>query len=89
MAKIAFQDRLRLGALLAGHQFRATLGTIYASPFYRWRFSGGSAGRLTVAPHDLRTADPTLAVEIYAGRFSLAAMVAASVASIANVAAPT
>lgn len=75
MARIAFQDRLRLGGLLAGQQFRATLGALYTSPFYRWRFSGGAADRLIVAPQDLRTADPTVAEEIYAGRFSLAGRV--------------
>ncbi|WP_081718384.1 heparinase II/III family protein [Lutibaculum baratangense] len=75
MARSALQDRLRLGALVAGQEFRAVLGTIYASPFYRWRFSGGAAERLIVAPQDLRTADPTVAEEIYSGRFPLAGRV--------------
>ncbi len=75
MARIAFNDRLRLGALLAGQEFRSTLAAIYTSPLYRWRFSGGAADRLTVAPQDLRTADPTVAEEIYSGRFSLAGRV--------------
>ena len=71
MYGIAFGDQLRLGALLAGYEARALLAALYSSPFYRWRFSGPVPERLTVAPQDLRTADPTIAADIYAGRFSL------------------
>jgi uncharacterized heparinase superfamily protein len=38
----------------------------------RWRFSSAVADRLLIAPQDLRTADPTRASEIYAGRFAFA-----------------
>lgn len=72
MGAMALGERLRLGAILAGHQARALLGGIYASPVYRWRYSGPTPERLTVAPQDLRTADPTVAAEIYSGRYSLA-----------------
>lgn len=75
MTEIALADRLRLGAVLAGHEFRSLLASLYNSPVYRWRFSGNAAERLTVAPQDLRTADPTIAAEIYAGRYSLAGAV--------------
>lgn len=38
-------------------------------PMYRWRFSGRTPDHLQVVPPDLRLADPTLAQEIYYGRF--------------------
>ncbi len=41
----------------------------HASLFYRWRYSGPIPERLLIAPIDLRTADPTTALDIYAGRF--------------------
>lgn len=72
MAGIAIGDRLRIGAIMAGQQVRSALTAAYAGPFHRWRFSGGTPERLTVAPQDLRTADPTIAEDFYAGRFALA-----------------
>src|SRR5581483_8512686 len=36
---------------------------------YRWRYAGAIPERLLIAPIDLRTADPTVALDIYAGRF--------------------
>ncbi|WP_436643876.1 heparinase II/III family protein [Microbaculum sp. FT89] len=71
MAGIAIGDRLRIGAIMAGHQVRSML-TAYASPFYRWRFSAGAPERLIVAPQDLRTADPIIAADFYTGHFALA-----------------
>ncbi len=41
----------------------------HASFFYRWRYAGAVPERLLIAPIDLRTADPTTALDIYAGRF--------------------
>ncbi|HET7715603.1 MAG TPA: heparinase II/III family protein [Bauldia sp.] len=41
----------------------------HASLFYRWRYAGAVPERLLIAPIDLRTADPTTALDIYAGRF--------------------
>ena len=41
----------------------------HASFFYRWRYASGVPERLLIAPIDLRTADPTTALDIYAGRF--------------------
>ena len=43
-----------------------------ASPLGRFRAAGGGRSQLLIAPPDLRTADPTLAAEIYAGRFAFA-----------------
>ena len=75
MAGIAIGDRLRIGAIMAGHQVRSMLTAAYAGPFSRFRFSGGAPERLTVAPHDLRTADPTIAADFYSGRYSFAGSV--------------
>jgi|FEC22Drversion2_1045045.scaffolds.fasta_scaffold00382_11 uncharacterized heparinase superfamily protein len=76
MAGIALGDRLRIGAILTAHQLRALAAAAYSSPLYRWRLSGGASDRLLIAPQDLRTADPTMAIDIYHGRFSLAGSVA-------------
>ena len=49
-----------------------TWGQINAHPTVRWRFTPAMSDRLLIAPQDLRTADPTRASEIYAGRFAFA-----------------
>ncbi len=36
---------------------------------YGWRYAGSAPERLLIAPIDLRTADPTVALDIYAGRY--------------------
>ena len=41
----------------------------------RWRYTSATTDRLEIAPKDLRTADPTLASEIYGGRFAFAGKV--------------
>ena len=48
------------------------MGRLNAHPMLRWRFTSAMADRLLIAPQDLRTADPTRASEIYAGRFAFA-----------------
>ncbi|MEJ0011295.1 MAG: heparinase II/III family protein [Bauldia sp.] len=48
---------------------RALAFRLHSSIFYRWRFAGQQPERLTIAPIDLRTADPTVALDIYAGRW--------------------
>ncbi len=60
-----------------GRQFRFAMNAFsrqmafryHASLFYRWRYAGAVPERLLIAPIDLRTADPTVALDIYAGRF--------------------
>jgi len=71
------RERGRIALLLARSFARALRRAVYVSPLYRWRFSGPMAERLLLAPQDLRTSDPTIANEIYDGRFSLAGEVAA------------
>ncbi len=64
--------------LLARHGLRAT-GGVLASPL-RLISGGGVRGseRLVVAPQDLRTTDPTVANDIYAGYFAFAGKFAAT-----------
>jgi len=62
----------RLAALLASQSVRGVLARLYLARLYRWRFRGPAAEKLLIAPQDLRTSDPTVAVEIYSGRFAFA-----------------
>jgi uncharacterized heparinase superfamily protein len=48
---------------------RALAFRLHRSVLYRWRYAGAMPERLTIAPIDLRTADPTVALDIYAGRW--------------------
>jgi uncharacterized heparinase superfamily protein len=76
MSAIAPVDRLRLALHRAGRLGRRLrLGAI-AGPIGRLRVSGGARSQLLIAPPDLRTADPTLATEIYGGRFAFAGHIA-------------
>jgi uncharacterized heparinase superfamily protein len=58
------QLRFALGAMRRAVGFR-----LRASLFYRWRYASAMPDRLTIAPIDLRTSDPTVALDIYAGRW--------------------
>src|SRR6266498_2186821 len=58
------QARFALSALQRQLAFR-----FHASFLYRWRYAGAIPERLLIAPIDLRTADPTVALDIYAGRW--------------------
>jgi uncharacterized heparinase superfamily protein len=72
MAVLAPVDQLRLALHRAGRlSRRLKLGAV-SGPIGRLRIAGGGRSQLLIAPPDLRTSDPTIAVEIYAGRFTLA-----------------
>ncbi len=58
------QMRFATGAMI-----RTIAHRFHASVFYRWRYAGPTPERLLIAPIDLRTADPTVALDIYAGRW--------------------
>jgi len=76
MSAIAPVDRLRLALHRAGRLGRRVrLGAITA-PIGSLRGHRAGRSQLLIAPPDLRTADPTLAAEIYAGRFALAGHIA-------------
>ena len=72
MARGSIADRTRLAAFAARRALRSGAGRLNAHPLLRWRFTPAMADRLLIAPQDLRTADPTRASEIYAGRFAFA-----------------
>jgi uncharacterized heparinase superfamily protein len=72
MSAIAPVDRLRLALDRAGRLSRRLRMGAIAGPVGRFRTSGGGRSQLLIAPPDLRTSDPTLAVEIYGGRFAFA-----------------
>lgn len=57
------------GTLIAGELWRRARRRLRTGPLYRWRFSGRTPELLQLVPPDLRLADPTLAQEIYYGRF--------------------
>jgi uncharacterized heparinase superfamily protein len=72
MSAIAPVDQLRLALHRAGRiTRRLRLGAV-AGPIGRLRTARSGRSQLLIAPPDLRTADPTIAVEIYAGRFAFA-----------------
>ena len=71
MSAIAPSDRIRLALHRFSRAGRAGIGTLSA-PLTRWRGMRGSGSQLLFAPPDLRTADPTIATDIYAGRFAFA-----------------
>ena len=72
MASISASDRVRLLTLLAGHMFRRTSTRLNATPIHRMIWSSGVPRRLALASPDIRTADPTIADDMYAGRYLLA-----------------
>ncbi|WP_181704566.1 heparinase II/III family protein [Chthonobacter rhizosphaerae] len=65
----------RLLAHAAGVAARRAVVAVEAGPFARWRWPGPTPERLVIAPQDIRTADPTLAADIYAGLFAFAGKV--------------
>ena len=65
-------DAARLALLVARRGLRGTLARIHGGAVSRWRDMAGAAERVVIAPQDLRTSDPTIAADIYAGRFAFA-----------------
>lgn len=75
MNRLVLAERMRLALLVAGYGWRRFVTRLIANPRYRWRIGMAVPERLLIAPQDLRTGDPTLASEIYAGRFAFAGKV--------------
>ena len=63
---------LYLVSLMTEAALRRAAAGFLTSPLYRWRYAGTRTAKLSIAPQDLRTADPTVAAEIYSGRFAFA-----------------
>ena len=72
MARGSIAERTKLTVFAARRGLRTAVSRLNAHPLLRWRFTPAVADRLLIAPQDLRTADPTRASEIYAGRFAFA-----------------
>src|SRR5690349_4837236 len=72
MAFGAGSGRGRLVRFALASAWRRTRYAFHASALYRWKYYGQVPERLLIAPTDLRTADPTIANDIYAGRFVFA-----------------
>jgi uncharacterized heparinase superfamily protein len=70
MSPSAVGSRVLLGWLVTRSARQAAAASLFASRFYRWRFTRAEPERLVLAPQDLRTADPTRAAEIIAGRYA-------------------
>ncbi|MFV2092436.1 MAG: heparinase II/III family protein, partial [Hyphomicrobiales bacterium] len=69
-------DQARMIGFALSSAIRRRLGRISGIFTTRVPFDGRAPLRLLIAPHDLRTADPTIANDIYRGRLSLSGSVA-------------
>jgi uncharacterized heparinase superfamily protein len=65
-------DQARIAAIAVGHAGRSALKLALKSPFSRWMAGVPTAYHLLILPQDLRTGDPSFAVELYDGYFGLA-----------------
>jgi uncharacterized heparinase superfamily protein len=72
MARGLIAERAKLSWFVARRALMLAIARVNAHPVVRWRFASAGTDRLVIAPQDLRTADPTRASEIYAGRFAFA-----------------
>jgi len=65
-------DQARLAALTVNRAGRSALKFALKAPFSRWIAGVPVAYHLLILPQDLRTGDPSFAVELYEGYFGLA-----------------
>jgi uncharacterized heparinase superfamily protein len=72
MSRVSIAQRTRLSMHFARRSLRKIAGRLKGHQLLRWDLVPGKTDRLVIAPQDLRTADPTRASEIYAGRFAFA-----------------
>jgi uncharacterized heparinase superfamily protein len=75
MSRGFIAERAKLSVYVARRGLGAARARLHSHPMLRWRFAPAGTDRLIIAPQDLRTADPTRASEIYAGRFVFAGKV--------------
>ena len=69
---VQIADQARLAALAVNRVGRAALKLALKAPFSRWMAGVPAAYHLLILPQDLRTGDPSFAVELYDGYFGLA-----------------
>ena len=65
-------DQARLAVLAVNKAGRTALKLALKAPFSRWMAGVPTAYHLLILPQDLRTGDPSFAVELYEGYFGLA-----------------
>ncbi len=70
------REEARLAALALERLGRRAMGHVLRSKVLRWRYGGPPADQLLLVPQDLRTADPSFAVELANGHFGLAGALA-------------
>jgi uncharacterized heparinase superfamily protein len=75
MRRERITDRVRWAAHVGGHRWRRLVVRFVNNPRYRWQIGLKVPERLLIAPQDLRTGDPTVANEVYAGEFAFAGKV--------------
>ena len=75
MARVSIANHAKLSWLLLRGRWHQLAGRLNGHPLLRWPLPALKADRLLIAPQDLRTADATLAAEIYSGRFAFAGKV--------------
>lgn len=71
-----FSDQARLAAIAVNQAARGAVRFALRSPVSRWMAGVPNAYHLLILPQDLRTGDPSFAVELYDGYFGLAGAVA-------------
>ncbi len=72
MMQAQISDQARLAALAVNKAGRSALNLALRSPFSRWMAGVPTAYHLLILPQDLRTGDPSFAVELYDGYFGVA-----------------
>src|SRR5271165_13048 len=72
MMSAQITDQARLAALAINRAGRSALRLALQAPFSRWMAGVPMAYHLLILPQDLRTGDPSFAVELYDGYFGLA-----------------
>ena len=75
MSREGLAERVRLAMFLANNGWRRFVTSFVDNPRFRWQIGLQVPERLLIAPQDLRTGDPTIATEVYAGEFSFAGKV--------------
>jgi uncharacterized heparinase superfamily protein len=72
MMQAQFSDQARMAAHAVNKAGRSALNLALRSPFSRWMAGVPTAYHLLILPQDLRTGDPSFAVELYDGYLGLA-----------------
>ncbi|HLL26401.1 MAG TPA: heparinase II/III family protein [Xanthobacteraceae bacterium] len=75
MSREGIAERVRLATFVVHHGWRKIVVRFVDNPRFRWQIGLQVPDRLLIAPQDLRTGDPTIASEVYAGEFSFAGKV--------------